>query len=450
MRLLWSSLLVFAALGCGNHDGGGKGNPDAAPDSPTCEGIGCKQVQCTGGGTTSISGTVFAPNGTLPIYNATVYVPLRPLDPIVSGASCDRCAELSGNPLVRTTTDEQGRFTLTNVPATTDVPVVIQVGKWRRVITVPSVPECTDTAVATGMTRLPKNKTEGDMPRMALATGEADALECMLRKIGIDESEITNSAGTGRVHLFQGAGGTGQFDAARGGATFTGAATTLWDTEAKLSAYDVVFLSCEGEGNRTVGKTTAAKAAMRAYADKGGKVFTSHWHLEWLAGNTPPWDNAITFYFNGHATGETTLPDLGNITADIDATFPKSDALSKWLLNVGASTVRGKIDLRDAQHTAIGFNPTYTERWIHYPAAGARRPSVQYASLTTPLEKPATEKCGRVVFSDIHVSSGDLSANNLLYPSGGCTTNVATLSPQEKVLAFMMFDIASCVGDPIE
>lgn len=113
------------------------------------------------------------------------------------------------------------------MPATTDVPVVIQVGKWRRVITVPLVPECTDTAVATGMTRLPKNKTEGDMPRMALATGEADALECMLRKIGIDESEITNSAGTGRVHLFQGAGGTGQFDAARGGATFTGAATTL-------------------------------------------------------------------------------------------------------------------------------------------------------------------------------------------------------------------------------
>lgn len=135
---------------------------------------------------------------------------------------------------------------------------------------------------------------------------------------------------------------------------------------------------------------------MRAYADKGGKVFTSHWHLEWLAGNTPPWDNAITFYFNGHAPGELRLPDLGSITADLDVSFPKSDALSKWLVNVGASTVRGMIPWTDAKHTAIGFNPTYTERWIHYPGAGARRPSVQYASLTTPLEKPAAEKCGRL------------------------------------------------------
>ena len=258
MRFAWSALLVLAAVGCGNHDGGGKGNPDAAPDAPACEGIGCKQVVCAGGGTTSISGTVYAPNGTLPIYNANVYVPLHTVGPITTGATCDRCAQLSGDPLVRTTTDEQGRFTLTNVPATTDVPVVIQVGKWRRQITIPAVPECTDTAVNAGMTRLPKNKTEGDIPRMALATGEADALECMLRKIGVEDSEITSSTGTGRVHLFQGGGGTGRFDAARGGGNFA-PATALWSSEAALSAYDVVFLSCEGEGNQTLNKPLTSR-----------------------------------------------------------------------------------------------------------------------------------------------------------------------------------------------
>ena len=450
-------LVSVAAAGCGNHDGGngnGSGMPDAAPDAPTCEGIGCKQVVCPGTGTTSISGTVYAPNGTLPIYNATVYVPLRDVGPITTGATCDRCAQLSGNPLVRTTTDEQGRFTLTNVPATSDVPVVIQVGKWRRKITIPAVPACTDTVVDTGMTRLPKNKTEGDIPRMALTTGSSDALECMLRKIGLEDSEFTAAGGTGRVHLYQGApgtagAGTGRFDAARGGAAFA-PATDLWNTEAALSAYDVVFLSCEGETNRATAKSAQAVAAMKAYVDKGGRMFASHWHSHWIVNNPAPWDNAITFFFAGHAAGETTLPDLGDLDADVDTTFPKSAALAQWLVNVGASTVRGKIPLVDAQHSAIGLNPAYAERWIHVPAEGARRASVQYASLLTPLEKPTEEKCGRVVFSDIHVSSGDVSTNSLAFPSGGCTRPVTQLSPQEKVLAFMIFDIASCVGDPIE
>ncbi len=454
MRFAWLPLMILAALGCGNHDGGGGGggSADAGPDAPTCEGLACKQVTCPGTGTTSISGTVYAPNGTLPIYNATVYVPLHAVGPITTGVSCDRCAQLSGDPLVRTTTDEQGRFTLTNMPATTDVPVVIQVGKWRRQITVPAVPQCTDTAIDVGMTRLPKTKTEGDIPKMALTTGNSDALECLLRKIGLDDSEITAPTGTGRVNLFQGADGTGQFDAAHGDAAF-GQATALWASEASLSAYDIVFLSCEGEGNRLVGKTAANFAAMRAYADKGGRVFASHWHNQWLANNPAPWANAISFVYTGHAQGETTLPDLGDVTALVDGTSSKGAALRQWLVNVGASSTAGQVPLYDAQHSAVGFNPTYAERWIYVPAEGMRPQSVQYASLTTPLEKPAEEKCGRVVFSDIHLAGRaappvDSSTPALQYPSGGCVTT--DLSPQEKILAFMMFDIASCVGDPIE
>lgn len=447
MRFVWSTLLLVAVIGCGGRDGGGDGNPDAGPDGPPpCEGIGCKQVVCPGGGTTSISGTVFAPNGTLPIYNATVYVPLRPVAPITSGATCDRCTELSGNPLVRTVTDEQGRFTLNNVPATNDVPLVIQIGKWRRQIVVPAVPECTNTAIDTGMTRLPRNKSEGDIPKMALTTGEADALECLLRKIGLDDAEITNASGTGRVHLFAGGGGTDQFDAARGGAAF-GPATALWANEASLSSYDVVFLSCEGGDNYTLGKSATSAAAMKAYADKGGRVFGSHWHHYWLAQGPAPWNQAITFANGGAPPG---LADLGTIQADIDTTFGKSADFIKWLMHTGALLANGKIQLVDAQHTATAVNPAYAERWIHYPGAGARPNSVQYASLTTPLEAPANEKCGRVVLSDIHVASPDRSAANLTYPSGGCTSAVTTLTPQEKVLAFMIFDIASCVGDPIE
>lgn len=87
--------------------------------------------------------------------------------------------------------------------------------------------------------------------------------------------------------------------------------------------------------------------------------------------------------------------------------------------------------------------------WIHLDNTANGQPAVQYLSFTTPLEQPPDDRCGRVVYSDIHVASGDRSNGSLAYPSGGCTSNVAQLSPQEKVLAFMIFDIGSCIEAPL-
>ena len=81
----------------------------------------------------------------------------------------------------------------------------MQTGKWRRQITVPNVPACTSTALTDkNQTRMPQNKSEGDIPLIAIATGGSDAVECLLRKVGIDEAEFTNDSGAGRMHLFQG------------------------------------------------------------------------------------------------------------------------------------------------------------------------------------------------------------------------------------------------------
>jgi hypothetical protein len=437
-------VLALLAAACGSNGGGDDDDDDdtIVPDAGPCEGLECFQVTCGGNATSSVSGTVYAPNGTLPLYNVAVYVPTGWVDPFPTGVTCDRCAETPGDvALVHTTTDENGHFVLKDMPVTSEVPLVIQVGKWRRQIVVDRVRTCIDTELPAADTRLPKDRSEGDLPQMALTTGGADALECLFRKIGIDDSEFTTPFDNGRVHLYAGSGGTPRFDDnVQGGASFP-PASELWEDVESLSAYDVVMLSCEG-GAFPETKPAGALRALHDYAGLGGRVFASHLHSYWLEQGPPPWPDVLEF--------RDLLPDLGDIEADVDTELDRGAAISEWLYNVGASTVEGKIDISEAQHTVVGYDDTLADRWIYKDITENDQPSIQYLSFTAPLEVEEKDRCGRVVFSDIHVSSGDDSAPILSFPSGGCVSELDDLSPQEKVLAFMIFDIASCIQPPVE
>ena len=69
----------------------------------SCVGLACQQQVCAGNATTSITGTVYAPNGTDPLPNVTVYIPNAPVDPFAPGVSCPIVgAPPSGSPLVGT------------------------------------------------------------------------------------------------------------------------------------------------------------------------------------------------------------------------------------------------------------------------------------------------------------------------------------------------------------
>jgi hypothetical protein len=138
---------------------------------------------------TTLTGTVFAPNQTLPIYNAMVYVPTAALAELPDGPSGPTCA--SGSPAVTARSDTHGNFKLENAPAGSNVPLVIQVGKWRRAVTLASVPACTTTAVDAALTRLPRDSSEGHIPHIAIATAREDTLECLPRDLGIADGEIT-------------------------------------------------------------------------------------------------------------------------------------------------------------------------------------------------------------------------------------------------------------------
>jgi hypothetical protein len=415
-------------------NGGSAGTIDFGEPDPDCTGAGCTPPpsSCPGGGQTTISGTVYAPSGTLPLYNVMVYVPSAPLTALSSGATC--ACEVSGDPVASAITDTEGRFTLVNPPVGDDVPLVIQVGKWRRLFTLSSVSACADTAVPDQTLRLPARQSEGDIPRIALTTGNADAMECLVRKLGIDPLEFTPPGGAGRINYFAGRDGTARYvDSMNDGAEFPDA-EELWSSLDSLRPYDVVLLSCEGDEGYDDNKPDSAFQALFDYTSLGGRVFASHWHQIWLQQGPDPFPEVAEFVDED---------DIGEITADVVTTFPKGAALADWLVNVGASSTRGRIDLTGTQHTLERENPEYAQRWI----ATSSPETVQYLSANTPFGVPAEDQCGRIVLSDIHVTGSedegrDRSDGDIAFPEGCTTTD---LSPQEKVLAYMLFDISACI-----
>jgi hypothetical protein len=174
----------------------------------------------------------------------------------------------------------------------------------------------------------------------------------------------------------------------------------------------------------------------------GGRAFLSHFHYVWL--DSGPFGSANL------ASWSTGANSVGNINGQIVTTlpngqpFPKGQALQQWLTNVGALT-NGQLPIADAKHNAdVTASNAASQAWI---AQSLNPPSTtQYFSFDTPIGTPPAQQCGRVVFSDLHVgaASGDYGGNigSGITPSG-CANN--DLSPQEKVLEFMLFDLSSCI-----
>src|SRR5260370_15596527 len=138
MRAFALGIVVACAVAGGashkrNTDGNGSNN--SGPDA--CAGLQCQVVNCTAMSQppTTISGTVYAPNGTLPLYGINVYVPNTDPGPMPSGLTCNQCSDaLPGSPIgMPVQTIEDGTFTLPNMPSGANIPLLITTGKWRRI-----------------------------------------------------------------------------------------------------------------------------------------------------------------------------------------------------------------------------------------------------------------------------------------------------------------------------
>ena len=456
------STLLLGATGCGdainsifgggsNNNGAddsqkppgfGGGNGDGGTVKPCIDGL-CKQQQaCSGGGTTSITGTVYDPAGANPLYNVLVYVPNHPdqVQPITHGATCDRCGNVSGDPLITAVTDTKGNFTLVNVPVGKDIPLIIQVGKWRRKLTMPTVESCVENKLTDkSQTRLPRNKAEGDIPKIALTTGGADTLECFLRKekLGLDDAEFTQPDGDGSVNFYAGSGQGNMAPVTtkyQSGASFP-KAQGFWGSADSLKKYDLVLLSCEGAVHEET-KGQAAYDAMYDYISNGGRMFATHWHRVWFTGNQQL--NSVGTWNDG----QDPAGGMGTAPADIITSFPKGHDFQEWLGNVNALNGGKGIDIVQPRHNLDAVDPKLARDWITMSDSmtPGHPTAVEYMTANAPVGADDAHICGRTVFSDLHVSASDQHGPD--WPSG-CTTS--GLTPQEKALEFLFFDLSACV-----
>jgi len=326
---------------------------DATPpaDVDICIGNQCYVPSCEAGAT-QLVGTILDPAGRYPVNNALVMIPNDGIiPPMTDGVNFNPCSGSSLPPaLAVATTGPNGVFILGN-PATdgggsvptealpiqvdggdagnnpvTGVPILVQVGRWRRLVTVAVSNACAVNDA--GPIALPSVQGgaygQDNIPHVAIITSSCDPFECMINTIGVDRTQFSAFGGGGRIELLY-AYDQGTINEAGAGTVnglgnphspaiimlpdggFPDASVSGYDQLLKSTGvvdnYDLVMLPCrcgdeyEGpsnasgpSGNYYTDPTTAIdyddingyRQTLASYANSGGRVFTSHWGREWI------------------------------------------------------------------------------------------------------------------------------------------------------------------------
>jgi hypothetical protein len=439
--------------GGGPSDGGTSSSPGSL--QANCDDAG--HCSCSNGSTTTIEGYVYDPAGVNPLYNVSVYVPdpsspLPNLDNVALGCGC---SQLYPATVLATSypTDATGHFVIPCAPSGT-VSLVVQTGKWRKQYDGIAVTANQSNQVP--KLTLPASSAEGSLPNIAISTGGADSLECLPLRLGVKASEyVLGSATGGHIHIYTG----------YHGATMTQGSVesyqTLWDQQSDLNQHDVVLLSCEGQettgGSPGVAMNSTYQTYLMNYANAGGRVFASHYHYAWF--NTGPFATGANQVAKWN-TGGQQIDDSRSFPADIDTTlvdggaFPEGTALDQWLNGVGALT-NNQLDIWFARDNVKALLQPPSTEWIHLDSNVSQAPSAtQYFSVDTPIGGQSV--CGRIVYSDLHVSGGPGTNAPMVPPDypgasknqGGTVPSQCAshpLTPQEEALEFMFFDLSSCL-----
>ena len=467
-----------------------------------CELCGAVPDCSTASQPTTITGRVVTPGrndanveNQLGVPNAFVYIlrnkGVADLPAIKSGipeggTSCDRCEDQDLGPvLVGTVTDATGAFKLEgNVPVGDEFTMVVKAGRFRRAFnyTLPDAAACQTTVLPTALpenpARLPRSMTDGlavNIPHIAVSTGEVDAMECVLEKMGIAHEEFVNpgadGSAAGRVHLYVSnittRAGEQEFRGARLD-DMTPAGSELYGSGTRLTSYDIVLADCEGGSYDQMGtERTSMGANVIDYVNRGGRFFASHLSFTWLDRNGMAAYSADAPNATGLAAAATwsnsadnaSKSATGNIALGRPLASPRIQSFADWMASEHVTTPPDqtfKIIEPRSQATMLGasseefvFNSDVTKSSMGMDVVTPEDRTQQF-SFNTPYAAPDEAVCGRVAYSGFHVSvsgSGGMTSPfvGAVFPDH-CTAG-GNLTNQEKVLLYMLFDLATCVGD---
>ncbi|MGA3047084.1 MAG: MBG domain-containing protein, partial [Terracidiphilus sp.] len=452
---------------------------------------------------TTISGTVYMPNGTDVLPNVLVYVTTGTVTVPASGAKCPGTAAAgcitasttlpivvgSGTGVYAYTyTAVDGTFTLSNVPENTVYTLVIQSGKWMSEFT-----EDVGTTAITGIVvEMPSSHNagylnpqptsaptpaQGNIPLIAVATGSADAVECVLRKtnygVGLNDCEFTDDAGNvpsgcsvgagGRIHFYQGDAKSG---AVISSTTPLETALIAGTSTTPLASYDLLMLPCQGDASAT--ESDANIDQLIAYTSAGGRVAATHYSDVWLD-STEKYAGAS---FSGAATFTTsTTPKAGSGSTlgtsgngygigSINTDFTAGSTLSSWLYENGYSAngtlgtpnsgTEGEIEISSLRiNVASAIPPTQTWLTLNQETgsnyAGPPDSPIMQMSFNTPVGADETSQYGRVMFNDYHVENISGPSNTTLFPAECPTLSGEAEVEQQKLLEYGLFDLTNAV-----
>jgi hypothetical protein len=406
---------------------------------------------------TTISGTVYDPRlaagmpNPLPLPNVLVYASTTPVTPPTSGAQCVTYANsipTGANVVSYTYTAVDGTFTLQNIPQGATYTVVIQAGKWERQFSEP-----VGTTALTGLQLgMPANHTQGNMPYIAIATGSVDGAECVLRDMGISDSEFTDDNQTvnagGVVHLYRGSASAGtEINASTPSETalMGGTSTTA------LNSYDMVMFPCQGTA---AGQATATGATnLLNFAEAGGRIFATHYSYAWI-------DPAPAYGAQfGNVANWIAETSLSTGVGTVQENFSDGIILADWLHDIGSTTpgTTNQIDISNLR-TDVGTVNAPSQSWVTLNSGtygGQVGNPVMQMTFNVPFGAPAASQCGRVMFNDYHVIT---PTGTGIYPKE-CPSYSATapnnfnpayvMLPQEQMLEYALFDLSGFVQPTI-
>jgi hypothetical protein len=407
-------LVPFALAACGSSGGSGFSGDDAGVDGSSMFGDGGIFTAPDGEAgappvVAHLTGKVLAPEGTIPISGALVYLVPSPPAAIPSSVYCDKCVQLAPD-TAYTYSKADGSFDLGAYSAGASY-LVVQKGQFRRVR--PITIAAGNQGVPSEMSTLPKkaDPANGDsIPKMAIVQGAWDHIELSLAKLGL--AKIVSNG------IFGDTVSDASFDLKD--------ATLLHDRNA-LDGYHIVFIPCSFSSGTTCDTSqpsgdSTVQNNLRAFAAGGGKIYVTDYAYEFVR---QPFRGFVSWTGQTSDLGSACMPGSYDAPAQVD-----DPGLSAWLSAIGETNVTLQQSWTEISGVAPqqgldsdGKAVTITPKvWVH-----AKQPGK-----TTPATVSFENGCGRVLFSTYHTEG-----------SGS-----ASLIAQEKALLYVLLEVGVCVGQP--